>query len=220
MDIQKILADPIVQSVIKEITANCSDTLGHKDGYSFITRKNICQVCYEGATKVVFLHNNWDFVIKVPKYYHYRKNNYCQLEVEHYQSAVQFRVEKVLLETKVLTTLPNDITLYVQPCFQIDHSSFSRDNRKRATLIKRLNNNDYTTPTREKALQGMYDSYRIDSLWFCRLVQLYGKKFARSLEKWSQINEVGDLHSSNVGWYNNKPIILDYAGYYGDCYYY
>lgn len=216
MDISKALTNYHVQRIIRSLNIHCSDKTSHNDRYSFL--ENICNVCYEGETKIVLLHDDWDFVIKIPKYHNYRKFNYCDLEVQHYQSALKYRVEKVLLETAVLTTLSNGITLYIQPRYHESLNDFWRNNNKYNSLQKKLNNTDYKSPTRRKALLGMYESYRLDCEWFCRLVQLYGKKFARSLEQWSQENKIGDLHSSNVGWYNNKPIILDYSGYYGGRY--
>lgn len=216
MDTQKILADPIVQKIIRAININCTDKDSHRDCYDFL--RKICTINNDGVTKTVFLHDNWDFVIKVSNYHRYPSRNYCELEKQHYQSAKQFRVERVLLETEVLTQLSNGITLYVQPRYDENNSSYSWDIQKRRRLEKKLNNQARSCPT-GKAHGGMYEAYRIDRTWFCRVVQLYGKKFARALEAWSHANKIGDLHGSNIGWYQNRPVILDYAGYYGEEYY-
>ena len=72
-------------------------------------------------------------------------------------------------------------------------------------------------PNRSKALQksinNLYDW--TDREWYARVLQLYGKKFLKSFEKFSQEVRLNDLHDGNIGWRNGKPIILDYAGYCG-----
>lgn len=208
----EILALPIIQQIIEEILTHCDDTSSHMDRYGFL--HGFCEVNSDGETKTVFLHDDWDFVIKIPNYYSYPNTNYCDLEVQHYKNACEYRVEKLLLETAPLITLSNGITLYFQPRYQLNTYHFLSDSKTSKKLRAKLNNTSELCPT-TKARRKMYDSYRISSYWFARVVQLYGKKFARSLETWTQKNQIGDLHNCNTGWYNNKPIILDYAGYYG-----
>lgn len=210
MEIAEILKNPRVQDVIALISKHCTDKTTHRDRYSFLI--GTCEVCTGGATKTVFLHKDWDFVIKVPNYYYYPRN-YCAIEAENYTKAAAYNVQRVLLETALLPVLPNGIELYVQPRYTTDHLDLHQDMAKRERLHRTLNNLD-ANRTREITMS-MYDGHRISIEWMARVIQLYGKKFARSLEEWTKDNHIGDLHSRNVGWINNRPIILDYSGYFG-----
>lgn len=211
IDTKPILELPRVQQIISKINATCKDIASHEDNYDFLNP--LCEICYEGETKTVLLHKDWDFVIKIPNYYEYPKHNYCQLEVEKYASAKTYRVEKVLLETAFLIELENGISLYVQPKYSGSTVDLNCNSTKLKALRKKLNNL-YSENTK-KAIHEMYDYNRISKVWFSRVIQLYGKRFARSLEKWTKDNCIGDLHDNNTGWYNKQPIILDYSGYYG-----
>lgn len=217
MDVAAILAMPTIQAVIKSIEENCPDKKSHSDYYDFLKRENLCEVNKGGETKTVLLRNDWDFVVKIPNYAHYPNRNYCALEAENYSKALAYRVEKVLLETAFLCILENGIQLYVQPRYTCDQSDFCDSRANRKALERKLNNYNrgHCVGGTKKAREGMYDSWQIEEKWFARVVQLYGKKFARSLEQWTYDNRVGDLHNCNVGWINSKPIILDYAGYFG-----
>lgn len=211
MDLFRISLDPAVQEIMTRIEDFCSDTTSHGDDYDFLS--DICEVNRNGETKTVFLHKEWDFVIKVPNYYSYARHNYCQLEADNYKKACAYRVERVLLETALLCTLKNGIQLYVQPRYTIDNNDYMDSPIHRHRLQKKCNT--YRKPIVSKVAGEMYDGFRLNNLWLSRVIQLYGKRFMRSLEKWTQENRIGDLHDCNVGWVNNKPIILDYSGYFG-----
>lgn len=211
MDLFRISLDPTVQEIMTRIEEFCSDTTSHYDSYDFLS--DICEVNKGGETKTVFLHDEWDFVIKVPNYYSYARHNYCQLEADNYKKACAYRVERVLLETALLCTLKNGIQLYVQPRYTIDNNDYMDSRIRRKRLERKCNT--YRKPIVSHVAGEMYDGYRLDNLWLSRVIQLYGKRFMRSLEKWTQANRIGDLHNCNVGWVNNKPIILDYSGYFG-----
>lgn len=211
MDLFRISLDPTVQEIMTRIEDFCSDTTNHGDNYDFLS--DICEVNQNGETKTVFLHKEWDFVIKVPNYYSYARHNYCQLEADNYKKACAYRVERVLLETALLCTLKNGIQLYVQPRYTIDNNDYMDSPIHRHRLQKKCNT--YRKPIVSRVAGEMYDGYRLNNLWLSRVIQLYGKRFMRSLEKWTQENRIGDLHDCNVGWMNNKPIILDYSGYFG-----
>lgn len=211
MDLFRISLDPTVQEIMARIENACTDTTHHRDWYDFLS--GVCDINQNGETKTVFLHEDWDFVIKVPNYYHYANHNYCQLEADNYKKACAYRVERVLLETALLCTLKNGIQLYVQPRYTIDNNDYIDDAVNRCRLQKKCN--AHRKPIVSKVADGMYDGFRLNNLWLARTIQLYGKKFMRSLEKWTMENRIGDLHDCNVGWMNNKPIILDYSGYFG-----
>lgn len=208
MDLAKIWDLPDVQDFIQTIEREyrCDD-------FSFLDDKPyISQIDYDGATKIVFLSDSWDFVFKVAKYDCSR--NYCELEMKNYQAAKEFNVQKIFLETALFWTFGNGLELYIQPKFDFTCWDYLQYHNGRSTLKRKLNN--YGTKNTTKAWNGMYDSSRINLYWFSRVIQLYGKKFVYSLELFSQKQKMGDLHMSNIGWKDKKPVIFDYAGYFED----
>lgn len=56
----------------------------------------------------------------------------------------------------------------------------------------------------------------LDSLWSRMVISIYGKKMCKSLCDFIRENKINDLHCHNLGYKNNKPIILDFSGYYRD----
>ena len=209
MDLEKIRALPTVQDFIQSIETN------YKNDFNFEfleNKKYISEIDYGGATKIVFLSDSWDFVFKIAKKEDCSRD-YCQLEVKNYQAAKKYNVQKIFLETALFHTCNNDfgLQIYIQPKFDYDCWTFLHEKDGQRKLKRLLNNKD--NKNTEKALSNMYDYSRINIYWFARVIQLYGKKFVSSLEKFSQDYQVGDLHLCNIGWKNNKPIIFDYAGY-------
>ena len=135
MDLFRISLDPTVQEIMARIEDACTDTTHHCDNYDFLG--GVCDINQNGETKTVFLHKDWDFVIKVPNYYNYARHNYCQLEADNYKKACAYRVERVLLETAHLCTLKNGIQLYVQPRYTIDNNDYLDDAGNRRRLRKK-----------------------------------------------------------------------------------
>lgn len=54
----------------------------------------------------------------------------------------------------------------------------------------------------------------LDRMWAAVAISLYGKKKVKSLCKFVQEHQINDLHASNVGFKNKRPMILDFSGYY------
>lgn len=165
-----------------------------------------------GETRYAVLFEGLDYVLKIPRY-GYCNEDYCQAEIRAYESAVKYRVEKLLLPVELLHITTSGIAIYKQPrySFSTSDGSYHKDydtylDRKhaprRAGIIDKVRHN-------------CYDGGRIGHYWIARVIQLYGKKFCRSFEAWTKENHINDLHNSNTGWLNDKPIILDYAGYRG-----
>lgn len=206
MDLQTILFNPIVQTIITEISDRCPEEAPNNDNYRWLAEKiDGLNVAY-GETKAVLIYRDWDFVIKIPRYCRY-DTDYCELEVNKYQSAKDFGVEKILLETRYFATA-GTIDLYIQPRFSCSHADFNGYNK----LNKKLHHLQ-KRPIVRRINETMYDY--TDETWIARALQLYGKKFFLQFEKWTNQERVGDLHNNNIGWLKGRPIILDYSGYYG-----
>ena len=139
------------------------------------------------------------------------KVNYCDIEAHNYEIAKKYRVEKVLLPLEFLTETKVGCLFYVQPMYTCAQCEMKRAD---ALILEKRLGVLVRKPIVDKVRKGCVDR-GISRTWTARMVQLYGKKFARSFEAWTKECKVNDLHSSNVGWLNGKPIILDYAGYHG-----
>ena len=173
-----------------------------------VSRDLTCRV-YWGATRWCFVFPNDNFVYKIPRLYSV-SYDYCAREVHNYNIAKEYRVEKVLLEIEHIVTLENDIKIYKQQKFDFDH-----DQANYAFKDKIASKCENTVGKAfKKSRLHCYDS-DINFLWYSRMVQLYGKKFARSFEKFTHEVLLNDLHQKNIGWIHGKPIILDFAGYNG-----
>ena len=159
---------------------------------------------------VIFKHEN--FVLKIPRY-GYCKEDYCQAEIRAYESAKEFRVERILLPIELYHTTTTGIAIYKQPKYSFSTSDGTY-NRNYDTYLSHRNTPNHKLIVR-RVTRECYDGRRISEQWMARVLQLYGKKFCRSFEAWTHENSVNDLHNSNTGWLNNKPIILDYAGFRG-----
>lgn len=162
-----------------------------------------------GATRWAFVFEKHQVVIKFPRYED-TDEDYCEIELKNYNRAKEFRVEKCLLPIEYVGTTYTDIPVYIQPMYTTAHDCLDRGmEEKWQRKLRGL----HRAPIVAKVKQGcLYDPPR---LWLERAIQIYGKAFMLSFEKWTRECQVNDLHSSNVGYLRKQPIIIDYAGYHG-----
>lgn len=163
-----------------------------------------------GETRYALVSPKCDSVIKIPRY-GYSNEDYCAAELRNYESAKQYRVERLLLPIELIYTTTSGIKIYKQVKYSFSTAEAGRKYKK--YLIARNTPSD--KPIVDTIRRNCHDGNRINERWMARVLQLYGKKFCRSFEQWSRANKVNDLHDYNTGWLNDKPIILDYAGYRG-----
>lgn len=167
-----------------------------------------------GETRYAIWHSSWDFVIKIPRY-GYASEDYCQIEVDNYECAKKWRVEKICLPIEVYKSNIFGLTLYKQARYtNSTGESYQRRIGYKKYLEKRNINKIVDTGLPSRISDCCYGHRGIDSYWTARVLQLYGKKFCRSFEAWTMECRINDLHNQNTGWLNNKPILLDYAGYH------
>lgn len=165
-----------------------------------------------GCTRWAFVFTKHQTVVKIPKFDE-TDDDYCLLELENYNKAKEYRVEKCLLPIEFVGSVDcgdHDLPVYIQPMYTTSHDSTPYDIRQKwAEKVKTLHNK----PIMAKVEHGCL--YRPPHLWLERAVQIYGKRFMREFQKWTRDCKVNDLHSGNVGWLGKQPIIIDYAGYHG-----
>lgn len=174
---------------------------------------NFChEIFYRyGASRWCITSNDWDFVLKFPRYddTHY---NYCAKELENYKSAQAYGISDILLPLEHIYTTSTGMEIYKQAKYSTTMTELTYEQERK--LVKRVGALT-SCPILDKCLAGCFDQRRISRLWLARVIQLYGKRFVSAFEAWTRECKVNDLHNSNIGFKDGKPIILDYAGYYG-----
>ncbi len=56
----------------------------------------------------------------------------------------------------------------------------------------------------------------IDKIWLKKALLLYGTAICNKLCDFIRENKINDLHRGNVGYKNDKPVIIDFSGWWGD----
>ncbi len=163
-----------------------------------------------GASRWCITCNDWDFVLKFPRYV-YTSLDYCALEADNYLKAKSYGIADILLPIEHIYTTQAGLPIYKQPKITTAMCDLSEERSK--ALAKKVETVIHSV-TFQKCVQGCHDGWRIPRVWFGRVIQLYGKRFVRAFEAWTAECKVNDLHNSNVGFKNGKPIILDYAGFH------
>lgn len=159
-----------------------------------------------GMTKVCIIFSGWDYVVKMDR----KGYQECKTEVKIYRIAKKHRVEKAFLETRKIGTTKHGINLYIQPKVSISVEDMSINERHKwekktknisEKLVLKVMDKFYSAPRR--------------SIWVRAAILCYGKKFMWELEEVSRKCYINDLHSLNLGFIKNRPVILDYSGYHG-----
>ena len=203
----KELLDKII-AILTEISSDHND-LDYDDMEEIVDTigRDIISWDY-GATKYVLILRQYDFVLKIPRYER-TKTNFCKLEVERYNDAISYGIEKILLPIQHLITI-NDLPIYIQLKYSTSYCELSNNE------INKLRQTVDTISEQEicNISQEMNSMVTPATLWKARVAQLYGLTFLRKLVEWSNDYEVNDLHNSNYGFKNNTPVIFDYSGYF------
>lgn len=167
-----------------------------------------CRISY-GATRMAFIRNDYDYVLKVDL--PFCSMHYNQLELKAYEDAETYGVQKILLPVRCIHTFDDGRSVIWQPKHQFELRCEPKDHRRSVE-----NKTMWSTkrPRADILRREMPQCSRINTTWWARAYQVYGKRFMRLLVDWAEENDVTDLHGANVGYYKNKPCIFDYAGYH------
>lgn len=171
----------------------------------------------DGASKLVIIPEDKDYVIKIPfnascdtflcEYYDY-SYNYCEKECNLYKK-ISFEENPLFTQFFLPLTKVREFEnweVYIQPKCQIYNHLEEEDRSK--TYSK-----DSMMKVKSKKL-GYYTNLPDD--WIAAVTEMLKdtklvKEFIDMLQKYDITQ---DLHSGNIGYYNGKPVILDYAGFY------
>lgn len=154
-----------------------------------------------GCTRYVFWNEtDCDYVYKV----NFKEApDYCKKEAENYELARECGIEDMFAECAyVLTYEGRDI--YAMEFADVDDNQTCSDLREKMESVSHLS---------EEEIDDIF--YDIDG---CDVVgELLNYYYSLSMIKrfdWlCRRNQINDIHDSNVGYINNRLVIIDYAGY-------
>ena len=185
----------------KVIFSNKYSDISEWERYYSRDTKNIGVEVTYGCTKIVVIPNEGEWVLKVP--INYEKEDFCKIEVENYKKAKRNDLGDFFCEAHFL------MNYYNAPCYimrraQVDESNLFSD-------VRRYMSSEGFTE--EEIEDKMYDLDDDDILYdfFCSYYQV---DFVDKLMSFLSKEKINDIHSENMGYYGDRPIIFDYSGYF------
>ena len=166
-----------------------------------------------GASKFCLILPDIDFVIKWDN-----NTDSCDSakEVEVYKDAVNCNLDYFFPKTEKYAEFNGYIFIKQE---KIDYSA--NDVNWKDTCRYRKIARTVSPKIIQKMNSGVqiaeYSGYSraLDDLWAGVVISLYGKVQAKALCDFIRKHSITDLHRSNIGYKNHRPIILDFCGYYG-----
>lgn len=161
----------------------------------------------DGASKYVIIFTKKDYVLK------WSYDDSVETEFEIYGNALMANIAFFFPQTEwfyrkgdILFTLQQKIDY---DCTKIPRRDFSKYRKMTKTVSKDI------IRKVEKGFRIPHCSYnrQLDGLWASVALSLYGKFAVKQLCDFIQKYRINDLHRGNIGFYNSKPIILDFCGY-------
>lgn len=189
-----------------------------------------------GASKLVILPYGADFVIKIPfngRYFNRRidcktgeitseggwerftseeyysegmdfDGDYCGREVDISDMATAEDLEECFAITECVGRC-GDYLIYKQArattilADVLDEKSDSLSFEERKSIRDKCNN------------MGVYG---FNIYWLKDFLEFFGEEILKQLDRFINTYDINDLHTSNVGYIGNRPVLIDYSGYF------
>lgn len=180
-----------------------------------------------GASKLVILPKNANFVIKLPLTGRIRSGiytpftgaiskeenwDYCAVELERYKQAKNTGFEECLAKIYLIGYI-GDYPIYLQEKADIFSKKFEYNNKidfdtyvKSNKTAKKLysNKNEYLFSKTE-----LFNTPK----WITDFYLFYGEDIFLDFMNFIIKNQWEDLHSDNIGYIKNRPVLIDYSDY-------
>lgn len=171
-------------------------------------------IVQRGASKKCLVFQDEVFVIKWATGDVDPMNNEVIKEIEVYQDAKEKHLEQFFPKTEFLAEIKGVIFVKQEKIdFSCSRTPFYKQQKydriartvsdrifnKMDSRIRNAGNTDY--------------SRELNYTWGRMVISLYGKKVAKALCNFIIDHEINDLHGENIGYKNNKPVLLDFSGY-------
>lgn len=167
-----------------------------------------------GCSKMCIIFKNFPYVIK------YSHNIYgdkiegageAEKEIEIYTAAKMAGVERFFPKTEIFCTI-NGILFVAQE--KIDYPTTKVPNKKRTKYLRISKTTKYKIFNKmQNEIYKVPGSRSLDRLWAGVALSLYGKKLCKKLCDFIVTYQINDLHGNNIGYKDDKPILLDFSGY-------
>ena len=173
-----------------------------------------------GISKLVIKPKDTDYVIKIPFSTYYDEEtdsfysfhcygyrgwgwNACEFEEELYSKAYDAKFEQFFLPIEFVGAY-NNYPIYVQPKVNVIYESRDDFCYLKPTVKTNKILDDNYIDTMSKLVEG----------WFDIINQELGEeRFSEFLHFLNKYDISSDLHEGNIGIYQGKPVIIDYAGF-------
>lgn len=172
------------------------------------SRKDISRA--EGASKYVVVFNDKEYVLK------WSGDDSVLMESVIYQRAVDKGISFLFPETILLGEFHG---IYYSIQQKIDYSAAripTKDRSRYARMTKTVTDDIFRKMENGFQVPNCHYNRDLNRTWAKVFISLYGKAIAKKLCTFIQENRINDLHASNIGFCNYKPILLDFCGYEND----
>lgn len=168
----------------------------------------------EGASKKVIIFHSLGFVLK------FDNCGDSEREVDLYNAAVDLGLKDCFPETKFVC-YHNDCEWTYQ---EIARCLFEYDRKTIAQKTQSLAVNEECLEIIANIISDIPHCSRTDCMdyrWLKFATHYFGYTFMGKLARFIQINRINDLHRGNIGFINDRPVLIDFCGYHQeDDYYY
>lgn len=168
-------------------------------------KKDIIQA--NGASKNVIVFSDKEYVLK------WSENDSVLMESVIYQKAIDKKISFLFPETILLGEFHG---IYYSIQQKIDYPAAripAKDRSRYARMTKTVTDDIFRRMENGFQIPNCHYNRDLHRTWAKVFISLYGKTIAKKLCAFIQENRINDLHSSNIGFCNHKPILLDFCGY-------
>ena len=128
--------------------------------------------------------------------------DYCKAETLYYEHAVEEGIEFAFLKTELIGYSDDFHPIYIQ---------------KKAEMLESREESHKKDWTECQLASNFCTSNHLDCFsdyWVADFLNCYGEEAYKKLHDFLADFHIWDMHSGNLGYYNGKPVIVDYGGYH------
>ena len=205
--------------------------LKHLSQYNFMKKLQALDdnfILASGVSKVAIIPKEKNYVIKIPYYGKYRKSNgikcfdpyfssisksgdYCKSEEIIYNKAKANGLDTFFAEIEQIGKIKS-IPIYVQRKAVIFEDVYYPEDDEEENLNEREVSIFKTITTKYSDL--VEDEY-LPISWMKDFIFSYGELAFDKLYSFLSDNNIQDLHSENIGYICERPVLVDFSGFEG-----
>ena len=175
-------------------------------------------ICFSsGATKGVLIPVEEDYVLKIPFFCEYESyseqylefygadepegKDYCMVEIIKYEQVKEAGLEDCFAKIEILGRV-NDRPIYIQE----KATEIFSDDREAAFYSEAIKES-----TKAKCQELNVDCF--NACWISDFLNYFSEEVFIKLQDFLYNNRIWDLHSGNLGYIGDRPVIIDWGGY-------